>query len=483
MRKGEEDVRKKIEELGGRLIAIVKGNGTYRYKIQCKHGHEFEKSQRDLLNKNQWCYYYPCGKNCRWGNTKGDEQGLGIFKQRLQELYAGKVICLEQSAGKSMFRFQCRDCGSTWEKEPKNQIHVRKNGKLAASCWQCGGSKPLSSEDISSLCAELGIEIIGNPPINATSKFDFRCNSCGSKESMTINNLKERKKNQIGFCYCSRSRSQWTYQRAVNEGRESGFELLSPTSGEITYQTPLKWKCEHGHITSFSVGSLRSGCLTCLRDRQFTSISDVKKWLRKNEPTIMMIPGQKWEGQKKQYSFKCTVCDEVFTKPYTNVVADKRQLCPNAARKKNFSETVVKQYLEKLLDVKFEMRKRSYEWLVNERGGYMELDGYCHEKKIAFEHHGSQHYEEDHKWHEGDKSKWEQRKKDDEIKRILCEENGVKLIEIPALFDKTPLHLLKAEIKKELIRLEIPIPPNFEAIEPSPYDLNNEHAKARRERK
>jgi hypothetical protein len=486
VREAEKKVRQKVQDYGAEILTISKKNSVFRYTIKCKHGHKFDIAQTHLLYRDdQWCCYYPCCRDCQWGTKKGDEQGLRIFREKLHEVHSGKIECLETAAtGKLKFNFRCKDCGYTWSHRPTYQISPRTSkGKPAPGCHQCGRSKPLSREDIFSVCAKLDIEIIGEPPANATTKFDYRCISCESEETMTVNQLKEREKSQIGFCDCSRSRSQWTIERAISEGRERGFELLSPLIGEITYFKKLKWRCEHGHATSFSVGSLRSGCLTCFRDKQFTSISDVKKWLKENEPTIKMVPGQKWDGQKKQYSFKCSVCGEIFEKPYTHVVADRRQLCPNAARKKNFSETVVKQYLEKLLDVKFVMRKRSYDWLVNEEGNNMELDGYCGEKKIAFEHHGMHHYSEDHKWHEGDKRKGEKRKKDDDIKRRFCRENGVKLIEIPALFDITPLSELKALIRKELIRLEIPIPTNFESTNPSPYDLNNEHVKARRKSK
>lgn len=61
---------------------------------------------------------------------------------------------------------------------------------------------------------------------------------------------------------------------------------------------------------------------------------------------------------------------------------------------------------------------------------------------------------------------------DDELKRKQCIDAGVKLIEIPALFDITPIEDLKKVIKNELIRLKIEIPKDFEDTEVNRSELN-----------
>ncbi|MGC6523061.1 MAG: hypothetical protein ACON4L_00530 [Flavobacteriaceae bacterium] len=85
-------------------------------------------------------------------------------------------------------------------------------------------------------------------------------------------------------------------------------------------------------------------------------------------------------------------------------------------------------------------------------------------KKIAFEHHGIQHYKENG-LHKG-KNTLKKRMRDDYLKERLCHKNGIKLIIIPALREITKLKNLKEEIKSELLRLKIEIPKNFDKTKP-----------------
>ena len=58
----------------------------------------------------------------------------------------------------------------------------------------------------------------------------------------------------------------------------------------------------------------------------------------------------------------------------------------------------------------------------------MELDGYCKELELAFEYHGSQHYDS-HSFFGG--GNLAQRKQDDSVKEMVCKQNDVVLITIP----------------------------------------------------
>jgi hypothetical protein len=69
-------------------------------------------------------------------------------------------------------------------------------------------------------------------------------------------------------------------------------------------------------------------------------------------------------------------------------------------------------------------------WLRNQTGRCLELDGYCEELKIAFEHNGEQHYAHYEKFHKTTK-KFEDQQRRDELKMKLCAEQGVKLVVIP----------------------------------------------------
>ncbi len=101
--------------------------------------------------------------------------------------------------------------------------------------------------------------------------------------------------------------------------------------------------------------------------------------------------------------------------------------CPECS--KGISERICRAYFENYFNEKFPSTKR-LQWLKNSKGNFMELDGYCDLLKLAFEYHGHQHFNFVDVFHK-DRASLEKRKKDDAVKRKLCQENSVRLIEIP----------------------------------------------------
>ena len=106
----------------------------------------------------------------------------------------------------------------------------------------------------------------------------------------------------------------------------------------------------------------------------------------------------------------------------------------------------------------------------------MELDGYNEDDKIAFEHHGIQHYKYTKRFHKNPEDLIK-RQVDDKLKVKKCKENKIKLIIIPALFELTLLENLKEVIKSELIRLNIDIPQDFDDINPKISEMIVYHKK------
>ncbi|QCQ67766.1 hypothetical protein ECIV_ORF11 [European chub iridovirus] len=64
-------------------------------------------------------------------------------------------------------------------------------------------------------------------------------------------------------------------------------------------------------------------------------------------------------------------------------------------------------------------------------GHQLELDCYCHELKLAVEYNGQQHYKYVKFFHGDNKAKYNEQRYRDEIKKLLCKEQGIKLIEVP----------------------------------------------------
>ena len=131
-------------------------------------------------------------------------------------------------------------------------------------------------------------------------------------------------------------------------------------------------------------------------------------------------------------------------------------------------ERICRIYFEQIFGYQFKKIKPF--WLVNSRNNIMELDGYCEELKLAFEHNGQQHYNEINIF----KTNLEIRKEDDNIKIKLCKEYSITLIIIPELYRYTKLHELKDFIKKELIDNNFMIPENYDDVK---IDLSKAYIK------
>lgn len=459
-----------INQKGGKVDKITSKNGNKYFHIRCKEGHHFIKERRKILHRQEYCTYYPCNKKkAQWK----DKQGFEIFQLRLKEIFGGRVICTEKDPLNSdKFSFRCNDCGHEWINSPSYQLHVHKGKNKPPSCKKCGGSSPTNDAEKEKILKELHIHAVdGIKNIkNETTNFKYKCNKCSSIGDKTLNNLKQLSKNKLGYCDCTYKRVKWNKTKLIKAGNENGFKLLDDPK-KINTNDKYKWRChEKGHVTFFSIGSLKNGCNTCFNNSRLTSTNDIKQWLKNNAPTINLIPGQSWKGSNISYEFKCNICNNEFTKDLHNLI--KFPKCKNQSR--SYSELVVQFYLEQLLNIKF-INNKKYPFLKNSNGNKMELDGYNEEHKIAFEHHGIQHYKRS-SLHRGGNS-LNKRKIDDKLKREQCTMNSIRLIEIPALFELTPLENLKEVIKDELDRLKIEIPKNFDKINPNISDMKVYHKK------
>ena len=125
--------------------------------------------------------------------------------------------------------------------------------------------------------------------------------------------------------------------------------------------------------------------------------------------------------------------------------------CPDCHTYLN--ETICRNYFERIFEKPF---PKSYpEWLINEKGNQMELDGYNKELELAFEYQGIQHREKAFGMSDQD---LQNRQRDDKLKQKLCEDNNVSLLQIPddkiLPYDKMQDYIQDEYKKKTGINLE-----------------------------
>jgi hypothetical protein len=137
--------------------------------------------------------------------------------------------------------------------------------------------------------------------------------------------------------------------------------------------------------------------------------------------------------------WKCAK-DHIFEKPYVEI---KRRgtwckLCSLPWK----SEEICRVYFETIFNKKFPKYRGS--WLINKFGIKLELDGFCEELKLAFEHQGEQHYKKSSLYTH---QQFEKLQENDIDKLEACKNNGIKLIIIPQLYKITDIDSLENTVK------------------------------------
>ena len=168
------------------------------------------------------------------------------------------------------------------------------------------------------------------------------------------------------------------------------------------------------------------------------------------------------------YTLMEFLCSEkhYFTAKPCSISGDGGTWCPICAV--GLYERICKGHFEQLFSKSFPKIKPY--WLINDRGNLMELDGYCEELNLAFEHNGAQH-DRLHKKFMSTQELLNQRKEDDLLKQKLCKENNTTLIIIPELETNINICDLKYYIKEQCILQNYPLPENYDSIEINFKDL------------
>jgi len=149
-----------------------------------------------------------------------------------------------------------------------------------------------------------------------------------------------------------------------------------------------------------------------------------------------------YKGARDNLKVECEN-KHMFTVSLNNLKKDR--WCPTCKIK--LGELIAVNIIEYLLDKKFV--KIRPDWLKNENGNNLELDGYNEELKIAIEYQGIQHYKFS-KYFFKTEEDFEKRRKSDAIKVEICKNNGITLIVIPYYIPKDQLC---EYIGKECIKL------------------------------
>jgi len=122
---------------------------------------------------------------------------------------------------------------------------------------------------------------------------------------------------------------------------------------------------------------------------------------------------------------------------------------PRRKLKESKGETICRNYLEKTFGKPFSKARPQFLNNPVTGGTYnLELDGYNSELALAFEYQGQQHYKYVPYFHRN-KEAFQNQQYRDYMKRVMCRDNGIKLIEVPYDVKHTDI---EQYMKKELVK-------------------------------
>jgi len=250
------------------------------------------------------------------------------------------------------------------------------------------------------------------------SKLKFKCNKDGYKWLTTPSTIQQGHWcPKCGQKILSEYRKTYTLKDMQNIAQSRNGECLSNLY--INSNTHLKFKCnKDGHIWMITPKNLIKGtwCPKCNINKRKKTIFDMRKMAEKNNGVCLSA---KYIDNNTKLKWKCNHDGNIWKASPRSIWLG--TWCPICSTLK--TELLCKKYLEKRTQcdfIKCRMKK------ING----LELDGYCKKLNLAFEYNGIQHYAFTPWFHEN-KQQFTSQQNRDRLKRKLCKQNNIKLIEIP----------------------------------------------------
>jgi len=342
---------------------------------------------------------------------------LEYVKQKIKELHSGcEVLDQEYINSKTKLNIIC---------ENGHNLTVSYNElKNKKWCAECYGNKKGTIEVVFNFIKNNYPEakLISTEYINYKSKLDLVCES-GHNFKISYKEIKK-------GCWCAEC---YGNKKNTIEDISNFIKIKHPkakllSTEYIYYKTKLNLICESGHSFKLSYDHIKRGvwCSECSNCKKNT-IEDVISFIKNNHPKAKLLSTEYKNNNTKLN----LICEKGHDFNITYKHLKNGYWCPICAGSKG--EELVRKVFEDKFKKLFPNIKPK--WLKNPKTNcLLQLDGFCEELKLAFEYQGKQHYEYPNYYHKT-KKQFEAQKYRDKIKKNLCKENNVILIEIKEIKD------------------------------------------------
>lgn len=423
-----DDIARIAKEKNGECLSKEYINSKTDLLWKCKNGHTWnaplERIKGTKKTKGSWCPHC-AGKFVTINDLK-----------KLAEYKGGKCLSNIYKSTHSKLLWECNK-GHQWSSAPSSI-------KSGVWCPHCANNIKGNLEELKSIATSRGGKCISTKYVNTHSKLRWECKEkhqwenspvsikrgqwcpkCAGKQKLTINELQDFAHLKDGKCL----------------------------SKEYTNnKDKLLWECKNGHQWHATARDVKSNkwCPYCAG--KHISINDMQQIAKERGGDCLST---KYISAHAKLIWKCGAGHE-FKSPPNSI--KNGQWCPHCAS--GLGERIVRTYFQQIFKKNFPNTKPL--WLRSSNGTLLELDGYCDELKLAFEHQGKQHYELN--FYTKSQKALDKRIQYDKEKKKLCKENNVILIEIPEIFSDLKLDKLKEYILKQCHVNNVKLPKNISDI-------------------
>lgn len=420
------------QERGGLCMSEKYQHSKTKLRWRCAEGHEWEAVPTSVKS-GSWC------KQCAV-EAIADRRRIPLEEVReMVKSKGGQCLSQEYVGNKDdKLRWRCSE-GHEWQ---ATLGKVRNDGSWCPTCARL--NQRLTLEDMKELAHAKGGECLSDEYYGQDAKLRWRC-AKGHEWEATPGHIRNQ------GCWCpkcaGRAPLKIEEMRAIAQSR--GGQCLSESL--INAATKLLWRCAEGHEWEATPNHVKSGhwCRKCGAEsraaRQRMPMDEIQALARSRGGECL---SGIYEDSDVNLRWRCARGHE-WEASLRNVKHNK-SWCPICSA--GVSERICRAVFEALFGTPFP--KVRPEWLRNERGNWMELDGYSEELGLGFEYHGVQHFKPNGFFHASDET-FLLRQQDDRKRAAMCRERGITLIEVPYT---VPHGVIESFIRAECARASISIP-------------------------
>lgn len=355
---------------------------------------------------------------------KGYKRTLTEFKEiAIQK--GGVCLSVRYVNGTSELLWRCKN-NHTWT-ATGNSIST------GSWCKKCAhATSRMTIHDLQALAKKFNGTLLSEEYVNAQLKLQWKCES---------NHIFEKPYRDVysgqwcPFCSTRPPKSIVDMQKMASQ---RGGKCISKSYKNA--KGKLLWECANGHRFSASGDSVKSNhwCAICVNVKKRT-IEEAREIAAKRGG---WCTSTHYKNAGSLLSWKCKFRHS--WKANLNSITNGRW-CPTCSS--GLGERLCRVVFEKYLRAKFPTTHPT--WLKSSDNTQLELDGYNVRLKLAFEHHGRQHFERLIHFQRNSDSHSRQIKLDKE-KQKLCKKYGIKLVIIPEVPGMLPLEELNKFIFRKL---------------------------------